>query len=282
MSNTPKAVRREEARSNAARLKAAQEQAARRQRALATGLLAVGFVVIGSVVGFILSNQPEPAPDLSSVEDPLGSVRAPATANDAGGIQVGADGIAGGAEASPETVVVAVYSDYMCPICGVFEATNGPVLTELREAGEIVLEYRPVSILDRTSQGAQYSTRAASAAALVADRAPAAFVTFNDLLFANQPAEGTTGLSDERIAELATQAGAPEEVASSIIEGSHMSGADSFAAWVAGATEQATRDFAPQFGTPTILIDGEKLEVDWRIEGALAAAVEEARGSAAG
>jgi len=61
-----------------------------------------------------------------------------------------------------------------------------------------------------------------------------------------------------------------------------MSGADSFAAWVAGATEQATRDFAPQFGTPTILIDGEKLEVDWRIEGALAAAVEEARGSAAG
>lgn len=278
MSRTPKTVRREEARSQAVRLKAAQEQAARRQRTLAIVLLTVGLLVVGSVVAFILMNQPEPAPDLSSVEDPLGSVSAPATANDAGGIQVGADGVAGGAEDSPETVVVAVYADYMCPVCGAFEATNGPVLTELREAGEVVVEYRPVSILDRTSQGAQYSTRAAAAAALVADRAPAAFVTFNDLLFANQPAEGTTGLSDERIAELATQAGAPDEVASSIVEGSHMSGAGSFADWVAAATEQATRDFAPQFGTPTILIDGEKLEVDWRVEGALAAAVEEARG----
>lgn len=278
MSRTQKTVRREEARSHAIRLKAAQEQAARRQRTLAIALLTVGLLVIGSVVAFILSNQPEPAPDLSSVEDPLGSVSAPATANDAGGIQVGADGVAGGAEASPETVVVAVYADYMCPICGAFEETNGPVLTELREAGEVIVEYRPVSILDRTSQGAQYSTRAAAAAALVADRAPEAFVTFNDLLFANQPAEGTTGLTDERIAELATRAGAPDEVASSIVEGSHMSGEDSFAAWVAAATEQATRDFAPQFGTPTILINGEKLEADWRIEGALAAAVEEARG----
>jgi protein-disulfide isomerase len=278
MSRTPKTDRREEARSRAIRLKAAQEQAARRQRTLTIVLTTVGILVVGSVVAFILMNQPEPAPDLSSVEDPLGSVSAPATANEAGGIPVGADGVAGGTAASPETVVVAVYSDYMCPICGLFEAVNGPVLKELREAGDVVVEYRPVSILDRTSQGTQYSTRAAAAAALVADRAPDAFVTFNDLLFANQPAEGTAGLSDVRLAELATEAGAPEAVASSIVDGSHMSGEDSFANWVAAATEQATRDFAPQFGTPTILIDGEKLEVDWRIEGALATAVEEARG----
>lgn len=278
MSGTTKTARRDEARNQAIRLKAAQQQVARRQRTLAIALLSVGVVVLGSVVAFILSNQPPPAAqDLSSVDDPLTSVSAPATANEAGGIPVGQDGVAG-AETGPQDVVVAVYADYMCPICGAFEETNGQVLAELRQTGEIVVEYRPVAILDRFSQGTQYSTRAAAAAALVADRAPEAFITFNDLLFANQPEEGTAGLSDERIAELATQAGVPGDLASSIVEGGHMSGAESFAPWVAAATEQASRDFAPQFGTPTILINGEKFEGDWRVEGALTAAVEEARG----
>ena len=64
--------------------------------------------------------------------------------------------------------MVAVYSDYLCPICGVFEQTNGATLDELRQSGEIVLEYHPVSILDRKSGGTAYSTRSATAAALVA------------------------------------------------------------------------------------------------------------------
>lgn len=277
MSKTTKPARKDEARAMAARLNAGEANAARRQRVVAIALAAIGVLVLGLVVAFIVSNRPAPAPDLTSVEDPLGSVHAPSTANDAGGIQVGVDGTAGGAVTSAETVVVAVYFDYMCPVCGAFEAINGPVLAKLRERGEIVIEYRPVSILDRTSQGTRYSTRAAAAAALVADRMPEAFVDFNNLLYANQPEEGTSGLTDEQLASLATQAGVPAEVASAIVEGQHMTGDDSFAGWVAAATEQATRDFAPQFGTPTILINGEKTEFDWSIDGAIEAAIEAAR-----
>jgi protein-disulfide isomerase len=281
MSKPTKAQRRDDARTQAQRLREEQQKAARRQRTIAISLLVVGLLVLGGVVAWILSNQPEPPPDFAEIEDPLGSVSAPATANDEGGIPVGQEGVAGDATAGDGAVEVVVYSDYMCPICGMFEEINGPTLDELRENGEIVVEYRPVSILDRTSQGSQFSTRAATAAGLVADQAPEQFVAFNTAMFANQPEEGTEGLSDEQIADLAREAGVDEAVAAQIADGSYLEGDASFSPWVAAATEEATRAFPEGFGTPTILVDGENLsdlEVDWRIEGALAGAIEAARG----
>lgn len=280
MPNPTKAERRAEARIRAERLREEQQRTAHRQRIIAISLLIVGFVVVGALVAWILSNQPEPAPDLSEVEDPLGSVSAPAAANDQGGIPVDRDGLAG-ATGDTAAVEVVVYFDFMCPVCGLFEETNGQVLRDLRASGDIALEYRPVSILDRTSQGSQYSSRAATAAAFVADQDPGTFVAFHDALFANQPEEGTQGLTDEQLATIAREADVQEDVAAAIADGSYFAGDASFAPWVAAATEQATRDFPDGFGTPTILVNGENiadLEVDWRAPGALQDAIESARG----
>ena len=281
MTKPTKAQRRDDARTQAQRIREEQQKAARRQRTIAISLLVVGLLVLGGVVAWILSNQPEPPPDFAEIEDPLGSVSSPATANDEGGIPVGQEGVAGDATAGDGAVEVVVYSDYMCPICGMFEEINGPALDELREQGEVVVEYRPVSILDRTSQGSQFSTRAATAAGFVADQAPEQFVAFNTAMFANQPEEGTEGLSDEQIADVARGAGVDEAVAAQIADGSYLEGDASFSPWVAAATEEATRAFPEGFGTPTILVDGENvsdLDVDWRIEGALVGAIEAARG----
>lgn len=287
MSKPTKAQRREDARTQAQRMREEQQKAARRQRTIAISLLVVGLLVLGGVVAWILSNQPKPpvdlseVPDFSEVEDPLGSVSSPATANDEGGILVGQEGVAGDATSGDDAVEVVVYSDYMCPICGMFEEINGPVLDELREQGEVVVEYRPVSILDRTSQGSLFSTRAAAAAGFVADEAPAEFVAFNAAMLTNQPEEGTNGLSDEQIADLAREAGVDEAVAAQIADGSYLEGDASFVPWVGAATEEATRAFPEGFGTPTILVDGQNLsdlDVDWRIEGALVGAIEAARG----
>src|SRR5665647_2050584 len=122
----------------------------------------------------------DPAPEpLSDVADgPQGST-------ETGGILVGPEGVAGTVDgAAADAVVVSVYVDYMCPYCGQFEAVNGPTLDQLRGDGTIIVEYHPVSILDEASLGTAYSTRAAAAAALVADQAPEAFVAFNTALFA--------------------------------------------------------------------------------------------------
>lgn len=280
MSNSSQ--RREEARAQAARLREQQARAAKRQRNLVIILLVVGLLVVGGVVAWILSNQPEPAPDFSGSDDPLSEVTLPTGATDKGGILLDAEGVAGSnGGANDDAVPVVVYADFMCPICNTFEQTNGETLAQLREAGEIALEYRPVAILDRYSQGTNYSTRAATAAGLVADRAPEQFLAFHDALFANQPAENTTGLDDATIASIAREAGVPDAVAATIEDGSYLEGDGSFRPWVAAASEQASRDFPEGFGTPTILVDGENLAdlgVDWRIEGALADAIEAARG----
>jgi len=214
---------------------------------------------------------PAPAP-LSDVADgPRGSTGS-------GGIPVGPEGVAGAVHgAAPGAVVVSVYVDYMCPYCGQFEQVNGPILDQLRGEGTIVVEYHPVSILDEASLGTAYSTRAAAAAALVADQAPEAFIAFNTALFATQPAENTTGLTDAEIAALARGAGAPEGVASTIESGAYLAGPGSFVNWVGAATDRAARDLG-RLATPTVLIDGAPLNADWAVPGALAQAIADARG----
>ena len=52
----------------------------------------------------------------------------------------------------------------------------------------------------RLSMGTGFSTRAAAAAALVADQAPEAFDAFNTAMFANQPGENTT--DDDMVARI--------------------------------------------------------------------------------
>lgn len=274
--------RREEARAAALRIRAEQQKKARRQRTVAIAA-AVGVVVVVGVVIFAILAQG----NRSALEDvtlkPQGSTAS-------GGIPVGADGVAGSAAGSAaDAVVVQVYSDFMCPICGVFEELNGATLTELREAGEIVVEYHPVAILDRYSLDTAYSTRAATAVALVADQAPEAFLAFNDALFANQPEEETAGLTDAELADVAREAGVPEDVAAQIESSAYLGQQadeqgrpleETFVPWVTAATDQASADFG-SFRTPTITINGKdlykELEVDWRVEGALAQAIEDAK-----
>ena len=220
--------------------------------------------------------EPEPEPVTPTDGVVLGGLGSPAGSTAAGGIPIGADGVAGTITGSPEgAVVVSVYADFLCPFCQMFEVINGPALDELREAGTIVVEYHPVSILDRLSEGSGYPTRAASAAAFVADRAPDGFVAFVAVLFANQPGEGTTGLTDAQIGDLAVQAGLPDDVVSALATGEH----STFAPWVLAATEQAAADLGG-LSTPTILLDGVALDparYDWRTPGVLAQAVADAQ-----
>ena len=93
-----------------------------------------------------------------------------------------------------------LYIDLMCPFCKKFEETNSADIDALREAGTIAVYYHPISILDRSSQGTKYSTRAANAVAVVADKDPSHMLQFITALYANQPEENTTGLSDDQIA----------------------------------------------------------------------------------
>lgn len=263
--NQTKAQRRDAARAEALALQKKQQEREKRSRLIVVSVLVVAVLGLGVAIWLILAEgQRTPMERVDNM---------PAGVVENTGIPVGAEGVAGTENDGAPTLDV--YVDYMCPICGQFEALNGASIAELREAGDVTLVVHPVAILDRASQGTDYSTRAASAAAWVADRAPEQFSAFHDAMFASQPQEQTPGLSDEQIAQVAEQAGVPADVAAGIADGD---ATDTFGEWVEASTESAGSDpdvVNPEtgsMGTPTVLIDGERFN-GWQAAGALTEAI---------
>jgi protein-disulfide isomerase len=218
------------------------------------GLVIIGLVIAIGVVAFNAANRDEPTGG-------GGELVIPANLTPAGAIPVGQ-------AAAPATVEI--YLDYMCPACGQFERVNSSELDRLIQAGTAKVELRPISFLDRTSQGTRYSSRAANAMATVADRAPDRVWAFNNALYDSQPQEGSRGLTDQQIAELATQAGVGREVVDAFDE-------RIFEPWVARVT-RAAFDAGVQ-GTPTVKINGTVFRGDVYRAGPLTKAVEAAAGS---
>ncbi|UNK71640.1 thioredoxin domain-containing protein [Microbacterium sp. H1-D42] len=143
---------------------------------------------------------------------------------------------------------VSVFLDFQCPACKSFEEQMGPALEQAAEAGKITLEYHPIAILDRYSQGTEYSSRSAGAAICVAENNPDLYLDYAKTLFANQPAENTSGLPTEQLAQFATQVGADDSVACITDETYRKYGAAQAKAHEIG-------------GTPTVDVNGERLNL---------------------
>lgn len=272
--------RREEAKAAATALKAKQAKDAARQRTIAIAALVIGLVVVGSLVAVILSNgrggSAAAAAGPASVSDRGGMVF-----DSTGLLDPAADGEDGTAwpQSLAQTggpVVVSVYFDFMCPWCGYFEQTQGATLDELLASGDIVIDSHPVSILDRYSNGTEYSTRSAAAAFAVAQGSPEHYFDFVEAMMAEgtQPEENSDGLSDADIVAIASGVGVPQDVLDEIEAGTYRD-------YAATATDLASQDLG-QLSTPTVLINGdnltEDLGVNWTEEGSLAAAIEAAKG----
>jgi protein-disulfide isomerase len=90
---------------------------------------------------------------------------------------------------------------------------------------------------------------------------PNNFLTFHKSLFANQPDEGTPGLTDEQLIGLTQQAGAGPDISACIND-------QEFKDWVKASTERAIsgdvainnldKKFHGVTGTPTIVINGKQ------------------------
>ncbi|BCJ44692.1 membrane protein [Actinoplanes ianthinogenes] len=148
------------------------------------------------------------------------------------------------------TVVVDLYEDFMCPNCKNFETASGAKLREMATSNKITLRYHVVSILDRASNGTKYSTRSAGAAAAAGEAGK--FTEFHDVLYANQPAEGSDGLTNAKIIELATSVGLTgDKFADAVNSGT-------YEPWATHATEVfSERHFN---GTPTVVVNGTQVE----------------------
>lgn len=195
-------------------------------------LLAVG-VVIAVVIGSGIESQPAPAPTSNVVVGDL----AVSVDQESGAIVIG-DG----------PVAVEEYLDFGCPFCYNFYMAYGENTKQFVADGDITLSYFPLGMLDNAFQGTNFSTRSANAMYCVAENAPDAIFDFTGAMFVNQPREGTPGLDDSQLIQIATEAGA--EDATSCIED------QTYAAFVAEKT-RATLALDWFQGTPGLRVNGE-------------------------
>jgi protein-disulfide isomerase len=230
---------------------AAERRRAKRNRLLATG---GGLVILGLLVAIVVTVV-NAAGATSRDGDASKRLVIPAGATPAGAIPIGA---------LTAPVKAEVYLDYMCPFCGRFDRANVDELDRLVSDGTLRLELYVLSFLDKTSNGTRYSTRTANAVATVADRAPDKVLAFSQALFAEQPAEGSDGLSNDQIAKLAAGAGVPQEVINTFTAGT-------FEPWIVELTNTAFDSGIT--GTPTVKINGTVFKGDLYSAGPLTEAI---------
>jgi hypothetical protein len=152
---------------------------------------------------------------------------------------------------------IVTYVDFSCPGCKGFEDAYATSIEALVSAGAATLEVHPIAILDHQFLASRYSTRSNNAGACVADLAPESFLDVMYAMYANQPPEGTSGLSDNEIVDVVHGAGLEDEDVDSCIRD------ELFVPWLTSATDRATSDpdlvtpGSQGFVTPTITVNGE-------------------------
>jgi protein-disulfide isomerase len=139
----------------------------------------------------------------------------------------------------------------MCPNCKRFEESVAAMLDRAVTAGRVTVVTHPVAFLDRMSQGTEYSTRAVAAAGCAADGGR--FTEYVRVLFQQQPAEHTRGLTDDRLVALGRDAGLADGFAQCVRDGTYRG-------WAAHVSEQAAR--AGVVGTPTVKVNGKVTDAD--------------------
>lgn len=269
MTNAPRSSkneRRDAAREKARQQRLRQQRRERRNRVVLQASIGVVIVAIVAVVAVIIVNSvrpPGPGPKNManggiSLQGPaLTAITTPAPAANA--TPTPQPTVGGG------KVLIQAYEDFGCPLCQQFEQQYGAQIKQLVTSGAAVIQYHPVAILDHNFTDNDYSTRAANAAAAIANYSPDAFYRFHTIMYETsvQPKEGGAGLTDARLIAIAQQAGATNmgQISTAIKD-------QTFKNWVGQRTDEFVGDSgslsAVKFpashtaaGTPTLIVNGQ-------------------------
>lgn len=231
--------RRDEARAKAAQLQAHQAAAERRRRT-ALAALAVALVAALAIgITMVVKSQQDKTAQVDANFGEKGVVSLPAPS--------------GSKAAAKDAVTVRVAADYMCPICNQFEQQTDAWQQQQVKAGKIKQEFIPVSILDRSSNGTQYSTRSAAAAYCVATTDKSKMHDFTKAMYADQPEEGSNGLTDDEIVNIAKKVIPNNKAMNDCIT------SERYKKYVGKVSDQASKDGLS--GTPTVWVNGKQLQL---------------------
>jgi protein-disulfide isomerase len=164
-------------------------------------------------------------------------------------------------ELRDDRVEIEIYLDYLCPYCKMFDETQKDVIEKYFTNKDVVFSFHPVAFLS------EYSMVATNASACIAGKQPDLWWRANNAIYAGQPEEGAgQGYSlDKSINTVKTSLSGLNLNDDTIkcIE------TTPYAQWAADSTNAVLQKPVPNSslsrisGTPTVLIDGIKLELDF-------------------
>jgi protein-disulfide isomerase len=230
---TPAQSRAHAAREKARIARERERAAQRRRRTLLVIAAAVAVLVVAAVVAFAVNRDDGPTVPPAGTTDgglalPRGSADAPVT--------------------------VTIFEDFRCPACAALEQRLGPKIQALTDEGVLRVDYHLASFLDG-NLGGNGSRRAANAAACAADEGK--FPEFHDVLYANIPDEGEDLFGDrDNLLALAEEVdGLHTPAFEECVEN------DTHAGWVEDVQAGFDKRFDGQISTPSVLLNGEALQV---------------------
>lgn len=160
-------------------------------------------------------------------------------------------------------VTVDAYEDFLCPVCGEFEARWFPAIDKQLAAGKIKVRYHLLNLLDEGSTPKGYSTQSANTALAVAQVAPEKFLDYHLSLFKQQPSEGGPGWTQKQLSELAGSLGVKGPAFDRVVKtGAYDKQiAANLAAAVKNKKLWQTSAQGTGFGTPTVVVNGKVVDV---------------------
>jgi protein-disulfide isomerase len=248
MSSTPTSRNKTKKAASGARAVAAAREDRDRRRKNLIGVIVVVVVAAAIFGGIFYQKQQATAAATATIpaltvagSDQYPAVLDPATAT----VLVGK---------STAPITIDAYEDFLCPICGQFEAANAPAIQKQLEAGTIKVRYHMLNLLDGHSTPSGYSTMAANTALAVATAAPGKFVDFHDSLFSKQPEENGPGWTQAQLSNVAGRLGVSGQAFDGVVNG------NTYGAKIQANLTAAEADPALQqqggFGTPTVVANG--------------------------
>ena len=207
----------------------------RKRRLMIITIIAGALIVIAGLIGWGISSSQKSTKAATPVNASADGV----------GLKLGGEG--GKAK-------VELYVDYLCPHCKEFEEAAAASLDQWMSTGKAEVIIHPVAILDEAST-TDYSTRAAAAAACASDGGK--LKEFTAQIFAQQPAEGGAGLSDDQLVAIGKGVGLGDDFASCVHDGKYLT-------WVPKGTEAASARGLT--GTPTVFVDDKMIPTPVTLE----------------
>ena len=161
---------------------------------------------------------------------------------------------------------VDLYADFLCPYCAKLQEQYGPAMEKAVNDGQLTVRYHMVTLLDKSSDPAGYSTDSANAALAAADSQK--FTAFHDALFKAQPAEGSRGYDKAQLIQLGQKLGITDPKFAETVNAGTYDQQLHTAFQQTQADPKLAQDFGngqTGFGTPTVAVNGKAITVtaDW-------------------